>query len=135
MFLDFCSTLSFNSTSACYPRRLKKRTETVSTTRYFSNYGSCVNIFAPGVYIKSAWIGGTNAVRGVSGTSMAAPHVAGVVAQMLSAGVSTPYTIMDDLKSNSVQGVITAMDDVSPNLLLYNGGCEGAVGSASVKRN
>lgn len=111
----------------------RTRIRTCNFTRYFSNFGSCVNIFAPGVYIKSAWIGGVNAVRGVSGTSMAAPHVAGVVAQMLSAGVSTPYTIMEDLKSNSVQGVITAMDDASPNVLLYNGGCEGAVGSA--KRN
>jgi len=58
----------------------------------FSNYGECVNVFGPGSSIKSAWITGSDSSRTLSGTSMASPHVAGVVATILSRSTSNPPT-------------------------------------------
>jgi cerevisin len=51
---------------------------------WFSNWGKCVDIFAPGHEIKSAWIGGNKETNIISGTSMASPHIAGVIASFLS---------------------------------------------------
>ncbi|KAG0247171.1 serine protease, partial [Actinomortierella ambigua] len=51
---------------------------------YFSNSGSCVDVFAPGLNIKSTWIGNKAAFNAMSGTSMASSHVAGLIAYFLS---------------------------------------------------
>jgi len=70
------------------PRVITVGSTTTSDARSsFSNYGSCVDIFAPGSSITSAWIGSDSDINTISGTSMASPHVAGGVALLLANGV------------------------------------------------
>ena len=57
-------------------------TESTDTKSGFSNYGRCVDIHAPGSFIKAAWSTGDDSTNTISGTSMACPHVAGVAAQI-----------------------------------------------------
>ena len=87
----------------------------------FSNYGSCLDLFAPGVSITSAWIGSTSATNTISGTSMATPHVAGVAALYLSthAGAS-PATVRNAIVNGATTGVVTNPRTGSPNRLLYS---------------
>jgi subtilisin family serine protease len=88
---------------------------------YFSNYGSCVDIFAPGLDITSAWIGGSNATHTISGTSMASPHVAGAAALYLETHPgSSPSAVTAGLLGAATSGAI-ADPAGSPNLLLFTG--------------
>ncbi len=83
----------------------------------FSNRGECVDLFAPGVDIKSAWRGG--GTRVISGTSMASPHGAGVAALALERHpLSTPADIKGFLEGTATEGVVGNPRD-SPNRLLY----------------
>jgi len=85
----------------------------------FSNYGSCVDIFAPGQGITSAWIGGSSATNTISGTSMASPHVAGVAAQYLQRNPgASPATVTNALVAASTTNVVSGVNG-SPNRLLF----------------
>jgi subtilisin family serine protease len=87
----------------------------------FSNYGSCVDVFAPGSSITSAWYTSTTASNTISGTSMASPHVAGVVALGLEiAPNSSVAQISEWITSTATQGVISNAGSGSPNLLVYS---------------
>ncbi|HVS30545.1 MAG TPA: S8 family serine peptidase [Thermoanaerobaculia bacterium] len=86
----------------------------------FSNYGSCLDLFAPGSSITSAWYTSDTATNTISGTSMAAPHVAGVAALYLQGNKSaSPSTVRNALVNNSTTGRLTSIGSNSPNRLLY----------------
>jgi subtilisin family serine protease len=87
----------------------------------FSNFGSCVDIFAPGNNITSSWIGSTTATNTISGTSMASPHVAGVAALYLQGNPgASAATVANAITSTATPGVVTSAGTGSPNLLLYS---------------
>jgi subtilisin family serine protease len=86
----------------------------------FSNYGSCVDIFAPGSSITSSWSSSDTATNTISGTSMATPHVAGVAALYLAGNTSaSPATVRNALVNNSSLNKISNVGTGSPNRLLF----------------
>jgi subtilisin family serine protease len=86
----------------------------------FSNYGSTLDLFAPGVSIPSAWIGNDLMFATATGTSMATPHVSGVVAQYLQNNRSaSPATVRSALVGTATTGVISNSGEGSPNRLLF----------------
>jgi subtilisin family serine protease len=86
----------------------------------FSNFGTCTDIFAPGVDITSSWLnGGTNTI---SGTSMATPHVAGAAALYLADHPdAAPADVATALTGNGTPGKVTDPGAGSPNVLLFTG--------------
>ncbi|HEX6182992.1 MAG TPA: S8 family serine peptidase, partial [Pyrinomonadaceae bacterium] len=101
----------------------------------FSNIGTCLDIFAPGSSIQSAWWTSDTATNTISGTSMATPHVAGVAALYLqnNTGASN-QTVRDAIVNTATTGVLTGIGTGSPNRLLYSllttGGGGGGVPAA-----
>jgi subtilisin family serine protease len=88
----------------------------------FSNIGSCVDIFAPGVGITSSWNSSDTATNTISGTSMATPHVTGAAALILAGNPSfSPQQVRDTMVSNATTGVVGSPGAGSPNRLLFTG--------------
>ena len=86
----------------------------------FSNFGSCVDVYAPGSSITSTWIGSTTATNTISGTSMAAPHVAGIGALYKSAfGDASQATIDAWVVNNATTNVIGGNPTGTPNRLAF----------------
>ena len=86
----------------------------------FSNIGSCLDLFAPGSSIKSAWYTSNTATNTISGTSMATPHVTGAAALYLQTHPSaSPASVSSWLTSNATTGKVTNPGTGSPNRLLY----------------
>jgi subtilisin family serine protease len=117
-----------NGANACNfsPARAANAITTGSTTSTdarssFSNIGTCLDIFAPGSGIVSAWYTSNTATATLSGTSMASPHVAGVAALYKQANPSaSSTTIRNAIVNNATTNVITNVGAGSPNRLLYS---------------
>jgi subtilisin family serine protease len=85
----------------------------------YSNYGTCLDIFAPGSSITSAWYTSTTATNTINGTSMATPHVVGAAALVLQANPSyTPAQVASSLTGSAVTAKVTSPGTGSPNRLL-----------------
>ncbi|MGB9376204.1 MAG: S8 family peptidase [Mycobacteriales bacterium] len=95
-------------------------TDNTDARASFSNYGTCLDIFAPGVNITSSWNTSDTATNTISGTSMATPHVVGVAALKLSTNPGfTPAQVRDALVADATSNKVTNPGSGSPNKLLY----------------
>jgi len=96
-------------------------TTTTDARASFSNFGTCLDIFAPGSGILSSWFSSDTATATLSGTSMASPHVAGVAAlyKQFSPGASST-TVRNAIVNGSTTNVVTSAGTGSPNRLLYS---------------
>jgi subtilisin family serine protease len=86
----------------------------------YSNKGSCLDLFAPGSSITSAWNTSNTATNTISGTSMATPHVTGVAALYLQGHSATPTQVRNAIVGAATQNVVTNAGTGSPNRLLYS---------------
>ena len=109
-----------NSSPARVPEAITVGSTTSSDDRSdFSNYGTCVSLFAPGSDITSTWNTSDTATNKISGTSMATPHVTGAAALYLSSHPSaTPAQVKSALLAAAVSGKVGSPGSGSPNLLL-----------------
>ncbi|WP_318209019.1 MULTISPECIES: S8 family peptidase [unclassified Streptomyces] len=118
-----------NSNASNYsPARVSEAITVGSTTNTdarssFSNYGTVLDIFAPGSSITSSWNSSDTATNTISGTSMATPHVAGAAAVYLAGNpTATPAQVSTALTTAATPNVVTNPGSGSPNRLLYVGG-------------
>lgn len=123
-----------NSSPAAAENAITVGASTLSDARaYFSNYGKCVDIFAPGLNILSTYIGSDSATATLSGTSMASPHIAGLLSYFLSlqpasssefftsAKGVTPKQLKKNLIAYGSKNILTDIPADTPNILAFNG--------------
>jgi subtilisin family serine protease len=95
-------------------------TDAADAQASFSNFGSCVDLYAPGVSITSAWYTSSTSSASLSGTSMSAPHAAGVAAVTLALKPTmTPADVTSSIITSTTQGVVLSATTGTPNRLLF----------------
>jgi cerevisin len=85
---------------------------------YFSNHGKCVDIFAPGLNILSTWNAGERSTNTISGTSMASPHICGLLAYLLSLA-DVEGSVLYNEQNASAENVVVKQEDVSAYAKAY----------------
>jgi subtilisin family serine protease len=117
---DACGTSPARTPNAITVGATDSADARASYSNWGSNWGTCLDLFAPGVSVTSAWNTSDTATTILSGTSMASPHVAGAAALYLSFYPSaTPAQVRDALVNNSTLYTVTNPGPGSPNRLLY----------------
>ena len=111
------------------PARVAEAITVGSSTRTdarssFSNFGSVVDIFAPGSSITSAWSTSNTATATISGTSMASPHVAGVAARILQSGFASPATVRNTIVNAASLNRLSGIPSGTANRLLFRAGTQ-----------
>ncbi|KAI1083002.1 subtilisin-like protein [Whalleya microplaca] len=97
-------------------------TDETDTRPDWSNWGTCVDIFAPGNNIYSAWKDSDSAYQTLSGTSMASPHVAGLTTYLMSReGISSPTNVVNRMLQLGTANKVKNGNKGSPNLIAFNG--------------
>ncbi|HZJ00524.1 MAG TPA: S8 family serine peptidase [Gemmatimonadaceae bacterium] len=105
-------------------------TTNVDVPASFSNYGSCVDLWAPGNAIYSAWVTDDYSMTTLNGTSMASPHVAGAAALYLQSNPgATPATVASAIMGNATTNVLSSLLGGSPNKLVRVNGSGGTGGT------
>ena len=139
--LHFAVAAGNDNADACnYSPAMAKEAITVGASTladeraYFSNYGKCTDVFAPGLNILSTWIGGKDATNTISGTSMASPHICGLLSYLLSITpltnataaangiVVSPRKMKKHLIDLAISGKLDGIPSDTVNLMAWNGG-------------
>ena len=113
--------------NACFfsPARVPSAITVGATTKTdaragYSNFGTCLDVFAPGSDITSAWFTGDTATNTISGTSMASPHVAGTAALYLERNPNaSPSAVANAIVGQATTGTVSGTGSGSPNRLLF----------------
>lgn len=117
---DSMDACDFSPAAACGPLTVGA-VDVSDTMAYFSNQGSCVDIFGPGVDVLSTWIGSNTATNVMSGTSMASPHVAGVLALYLGSGKHYSTTqLKQKILADAESGLLLSVPSDTDNLMIDN---------------
>jgi subtilisin family serine protease len=111
-----------NFSPARVPRAITvSSTDRTDTRASSSNFGPCLDLFAPGREILSAWIGSNTATRTISGSSMAAPHAAGVAALYLATNTgASPVAVRNAMVNAATPNRVINPGTGSPNRLLFS---------------